>query len=109
MGKAAKTASTASETETKTKTKATKRETAPVGDMFGEDSDEDALFLNPADDAGGMAKPAGAVDMSRGLADNWDDAEGYYCARIGEVLDDRYTITSHLGEGSLLERVARGR
>ncbi len=96
---ATKTASTASETETKTKTKATKRETAPVGDMFGEDSDEDALFLNPADDAGGMAKPAGAVDMSRGLADNWDDAEGYYCARIGEVLDDRYTITAHLGKG----------
>ena len=58
---ATKTASTASETETKTKTKATKRETAPVGDMFGEDSDEDALFLNPADDAGGMAKPAGAA------------------------------------------------
>ena len=37
--------------------------------------------------------------MSKGLADNWDDAEGYYCARIGEVLDGRYTITAHLGKG----------
>jgi serine/threonine-protein kinase PRP4 len=37
--------------------------------------------------------------MSKGLADNWDDAEGYYCARIGEVLDERYTITAHLGKG----------
>lgn len=80
-------------------TPTTKRASAPAGDMFGEDSDEDALFLNPTDDAGGVAKPAGAVDMSRGLADNWDDAEGYYCARIGEVLDDRYTITAHLGKG----------
>ena len=80
-------------------TTTTKRAAAPAGDMFGEDSDEDALFLNPTDDAGGVAKPAGAVDMSRGLADNWDDAEGYYCARIGEVLDDRYTITAHLGKG----------
>jgi len=89
-------ASTASAPKT---TPTTKRAAAPAGDMFGEDSDEDALFLNPTEDAGGVAKPAGAVDMSRGLADNWDDAEGYYCARIGEVLDDRYTITAHLGKG----------
>ena len=76
--------------------------TVAVGDMFGEDSDEEALYLNPTD-VGGDAKRAkragGAVDMSKGLADNWDDAEGYYCARIGEVLDGRYTITAHLGKG----------
>jgi len=73
-----------------------------MGDMFGEDSDEEALYMNgeTKDGAGGATKKtAGAVDMSRGLADNWDDAEGYYCARIGEILDKRYTITAHLGKG----------
>lgn len=71
------------------------------GDMFGEDSDEDALFMNPADVSRGKEekKSSRAVDMSKGLRDNWDDAEGYYCARIGEVLDDRYTITAHVGRG----------
>ena len=71
------------------------------GDMFGEDSDEDALFMNPADVGLGKEekKSSRAADMSKGLKDNWDDAEGYYCARIGEVLDDRYTITAHLGRG----------
>jgi serine/threonine-protein kinase PRP4 len=75
---------------------------ASMGDMFGEDSDEDALYMNEeTKDGAGRAtkKTAGAVDMSRGLADNWDDAEGYYCARIGEILDKRYTITAHLGRG----------
>ena len=32
---------------------------------------------------------AGAADMTAGLSDNWDDAEGYYRARMGEVLDGR--------------------
>ena len=92
-------ATMATKTKTVVRTSAT---TVAVGDMFGEDSDEDALYLNPTD-VGGDAKRAkragGAVDMSKGLADNWDDAEGYYCARIGEVLDGRYTITAHLGKG----------
>ena len=78
---------------------------APVGDMFDEESDEEAFYLradaSDAPDESERAKKAagGAVDMSKGLTDNWDDAEGYYCARIGEVLDGRYTITAHLGKG----------
>lgn len=34
-----------------------------------------------------------------GLHDNWDDAEGYYCYRFGEVLDGRYEITAAHGKG----------
>ena len=80
-----------------------KERAAPAGDMFGEDSDEEAFYLRDASGEGeggdGAKVTGGAVDMSKGLTDNWDDAEGYYCARIGEVLDGRYTITAHLGKG----------
>ena len=32
------------------------------------------------------------------LTDNWDDAEGYYRVRIGEVLDTRYTVYGYTGQ-----------
>uniref|UniRef100_A0A7N0UMZ4 Serine/threonine-protein kinase PRP4 homolog n=1 Tax=Kalanchoe fedtschenkoi TaxID=63787 RepID=A0A7N0UMZ4_KALFE len=34
-----------------------------------------------------------------GLHDNWDDAEGYYSYRFGELLDGRYEITAAHGKG----------
>ncbi|XP_058079319.1 uncharacterized protein LOC131227532 isoform X2 [Magnolia sinica] len=34
-----------------------------------------------------------------GLHDNWDDAEGYYSYRFGEVLDGRYEVTAAHGKG----------
>ncbi|XP_061374668.1 uncharacterized protein LOC133316887 [Gastrolobium bilobum] len=33
------------------------------------------------------------------LHDNWDDAEGYYSYRFGEILDGRYEVTSAHGRG----------
>lgn len=33
------------------------------------------------------------------LTDNWDDAEGYYRVRIGEVLDSRYIVSGFTGQG----------
>lgn len=33
------------------------------------------------------------------LNDNWDDSEGYYRGRIGEVLDKRYKVSGYTGEG----------
>lgn len=33
------------------------------------------------------------------LTDNWDDAEGYYRVRIGEVLDSRYVVSGFTGQG----------
>ncbi|XP_073116298.1 uncharacterized protein [Elaeis guineensis] len=38
------------------------------------------------------------IDRS-GLHDNWDDAEGYYSYRFGEVLDGRYEIIAAHGKG----------
>ncbi|KAL0145464.1 kinase-like domain-containing protein [Mucor lusitanicus] len=36
------------------------------------------------------------------LTDNWDDPEGYYSTRIGEVLDGRYQVLANLGRGVLV-------
>lgn len=33
------------------------------------------------------------------LTDNWDDAEGYYRVRIGEILDNRYMVSGFTGQG----------
>lgn len=33
------------------------------------------------------------------LTDNWDDAEGYYRVRIGEILDSRYAVYGYTGQG----------
>ncbi|GAB2297050.1 hypothetical protein Dimus_031153 [Dionaea muscipula] len=43
---------------------------------------------------------AGELRVERsGLHDNWDDPEGYYSYRFGEVLDGRYEITAAHGKG----------
>ncbi|GBG59478.1 hypothetical protein CBR_g38502 [Chara braunii] len=50
----------------------------------------------------------GLVAEASGLTDNWDDAEGYYRFRVGEVLDNRYeTLASH-GRG-VFSTVVRAR
>ncbi|VDO94233.1 unnamed protein product [Soboliphyme baturini] len=33
------------------------------------------------------------------LTDNWDDVEGYYRIRIGEVIDGRYLVYGYTGQG----------
>ena len=42
------------------------------------------------------------------MTDNWDDAEGYYRVRIGEVLDTRYTVYGYTGQG-VFSNVVRAR
>lgn len=42
------------------------------------------------------------------LTDNWDDAEGYYRVRIGEVLDTRYVVYGYTGQG-VFSNVVRAR
>lgn len=39
------------------------------------------------------------VNENPALTDNWDDAEGYYRVRIGEVLDNRYVVSGFTGQG----------
>ncbi|XP_013179478.1 PREDICTED: serine/threonine-protein kinase prp4 isoform X2 [Papilio xuthus] len=42
------------------------------------------------------------------LNDNWDDAEGYYRVRIGETLDNRYSVYGYTGQG-VFSNVIRAR
>ncbi|KAI7859809.1 kinase-like domain-containing protein [Circinella umbellata] len=39
------------------------------------------------------------INNNPSLLDNWDDSEGYYNVRLGEVLDNRYQTLSNLGRG----------
>ncbi|KAI3453012.1 hypothetical protein Pfo_009675 [Paulownia fortunei] len=46
-----------------------------------------------------MGKGDGVAIETSGLHDNWDDAEGYYGYRLGEILDGRYEIVATHGKG----------
>eukprot|EP00897_Mesotaenium_endlicherianum_P006464 jgi/Mesen1/5846/ME000298S05114 len=63
-------------------------------DMFTDDIFGDS----PTEGRRAMKLDGAAVEVG-GLTDNWDDAEGYYTSRIGEVLDGRYEVTLSLGKG----------
>ncbi|XP_034483773.1 serine/threonine-protein kinase PRP4 homolog isoform X2 [Drosophila innubila] len=71
-------------------------------DMFA-DQDVDSNFDSPSTivhNKHQIENPA--------LTDNWDDAEGYYRVRIGEVLDNRYLVSGYTGQG-VFSNVVRGR
>lgn len=53
-----------------------------------------------------VSKGSGAENPA--LTDNWDDAEGYYRVRIGEVLDNRYMVYGYTGQG-VFSNVIRAR
>ncbi|KAL5205738.1 hypothetical protein ABZP36_033947 [Zizania latifolia] len=46
-----------------------------------------------------LGKDDGLHIEKNALHDNWDDAEGYYTYRFGELLDGRYEITAAHGKG----------
>ncbi|KAH8863834.1 Serine/threonine-protein kinase PRP4 like [Schistosoma japonicum] len=71
-------------------------------DMFAEEFEVE-LHHAP----GTMALGAMASE-NHALADNWDDAEGYYRVRIGEVLDKRYAVYGYTGHG-VFSNVVRAR
>lgn len=70
-------------------------------DMFAEEDDDDDMFAEgPArhkPDA--SAAPKGAQALDARMMDNWDDHEGYYITILGELIDDRYSVTDNLGRG----------
>lgn len=70
-------------------------------DMFAEDDDdmfaEEAPDVKPAH-ASATAVPQGKeLDVS--MMDNWDDSEGYYAVRLGELINGRYHVHQNLGKG----------
>lgn len=64
-------------------------------DMFAE-QDIDSNFDSPSNLIG-TAKQTNAENPA--LTDNWDDSEGYYRVRIGELLDNRYLVSGYTGQG----------
>ncbi|CAL8108574.1 unnamed protein product [Calicophoron daubneyi] len=71
-------------------------------DMFAEE-----VELGSCAAPGTMALGAMASE-NHALVDNWDDAEGYYRVRIGEILDKRYAVYGYTGHG-VFSNVVRAR
>merc|ERR1711884_213681 len=66
--------------------------TAKRVDMFSED-----MFADDYSSPTSMQKmTAESGKENPTLTDNWDDAEGYYRVRIGEVMDTRYSVLATL-------------
>ncbi|KAL4915338.1 kinase-like domain-containing protein [Aspergillus aurantiobrunneus] len=72
-------------------------------DMFAEDDDD--MFAEETEET---AQPAHASAISAipqpreldiSMMDNWDDPEGYYNLRIGELIKGRYHVQQNLGKG----------
>ena len=66
------------------------------------------LFLCPSFQSPSALEKLGRVPENPSLTDNWDDAEGYYRVRIGEVLDGRYNVYGYTGQG-VFSNVVRAR
>uniref|UniRef100_A0AAG5D5N4 Serine/threonine-protein kinase PRP4 homolog n=1 Tax=Anopheles atroparvus TaxID=41427 RepID=A0AAG5D5N4_ANOAO len=75
--------------------KSTAKENAkrPEWDMFAE-QDIDSNFDSP-----NQVVANKQAHENPALTDNWDDAEGYYRVRIGEILDNRYVVANYTGQG----------
>merc|ERR1712079_822090 len=77
-------------------------------DIFSEDMFADE-FSSPTNANNAHAQQLSLQDKENpNLTDNWDDAEGYYRVRIGEVLDTRYTVYGYTGQG-VFSNVVRAR
>ncbi|KAM3722398.1 Serine/threonine-protein kinase [Dirofilaria immitis] len=63
-------------------------------DMFATDAELPPEVLNKAAIIVSGQEPANAS-----LKDNWDDTDGYYRIRIGEMLDSRYRVYGYTGAG----------
>jgi serine/threonine-protein kinase PRP4 len=82
-------------------------EGTPKSEMSDDMFRDDIFGESPA----GVRKPGrgdGLAIERSGLHDNWDDAEGYYSYRFGELLDARYEVIAAHGKG-VFSTVVRAR
>ncbi|KAL2868283.1 putative serine/threonine protein kinase (Prp4) [Aspergillus lucknowensis] len=64
-------------------------------DMFAEDTHE-----NPqATHASALSAVPQPRELDISMMDNWDDPEGYYNVRLGELINGRYHVHQNLGKG----------
>lgn len=91
------------ENESKSNIKLEKLSGRNEWDMF---ADQDSFSVEGTLTAG---KPNSKNALENpSLTDNWDDAEGYYRVRIGEILDNRYNVYGYTGQG-VFSNVVRAR
>jgi serine/threonine-protein kinase PRP4 homolog len=80
-------------------------------DMFAEDDQEifgDETHAIHGDKPSFYKTGINRAYENPALNDNWDDAEGYYRVRIGEVLNGRYSVFGYTGQG-VFSNVIRAR
>ncbi|XP_045458477.1 serine/threonine-protein kinase prp4 [Melitaea cinxia] len=92
-----------SENEYKAATNIDKTHRANEWDMFADQDNFDSVDTPTT----GKPRRKNALE-NPSLTDNWDDAEGYYRVRIGETLDNRYTVYGYTGQG-VFSNVVRAR
>lgn len=74
------------------------------GDMFAEGD----MFSETYSSPGRSRLALNSANENPNLTDNWDDAEGYYRVRTGELLDKRYSVFGYTGQG-VFSNVVRAR
>lgn len=73
---------------------------ADAFDMFAEEDDDDMFAEAPSKPRpAAESKAPASRELDIGMMDNWDDPEGYYNVRLGEVIDGRYQVQQNLGRG----------
>ncbi|KAI9929119.1 U4/U6 small nuclear ribonucleoprotein prp4 [Aspergillus wentii] len=81
----------------------TQTKTKDPYDMFAEDDGDDMFAEDTQETAQPAHASATAVPQPRELdismMDNWDDPEGYYNVRLGELINGRYHVQQNLGKG----------
>lgn len=66
-------------------------------DMFADNAQEPISTASRAPSSIPAAPQPQELDIS--MMDNWDDPEGYYNVRLGELINGRYHVQQNLGKG----------
>ena len=82
--------------------------TGPILDDMFSDSIVAKKSANSGDNQAGTAANASTAGQTIDLNDTFDDPEGYYRLRIGELLDKRYNVYGYVGQG-VFSNVVRAR
>jgi serine/threonine-protein kinase PRP4 len=79
------------------------KEKAEAGDMFDESADAEAKLKTSG---AGMAQ---AIGLTGASGDDWDDEGGYYIAKIGEVMDERYLVVENASGKGVFSNVVKAK
>ncbi|EKX39685.1 hypothetical protein GUITHDRAFT_76197 [Guillardia theta CCMP2712] len=71
----------------------------PIARKSSDDDDTNGIADETPADGDGVGEPR--LDLTAGFtnADNWDDAEGYFRTRPGELIINRYLVNRDIGNG----------